>query len=171
MSRVFLLLALPAMALAACAGTTNGEADRPGTCVAGSEQPKSADGLEQITLCLRSKPRTHSFTVEMARTSQEQAQGLMFRTALADGKGMLFPFGDARQASFWMKNTLIPLDIIFIKADGRIANIAENTTPYSTTPVTSVGPVKAVLELRGGLTRELGIKAGDTAIWQAAKDR
>jgi uncharacterized membrane protein (UPF0127 family) len=92
-------------------------------------------------------------------------QGLMFRTELADDKGMLFPFDDVRPASFWMKNTVIPLDIIFVRKDGTIANIAVNTVPYSTDPVPSDGPVAAVLELRGGLTLELGINAGDRVYW------
>jgi uncharacterized membrane protein (UPF0127 family) len=92
-------------------------------------------------------------------------QGLMFRTELADNRGMLFPFDDVRPASFWMKNTVIPLDIIFVREDGTIANIAVNTVPYSMDPVTSDGPVAAVLELRGGLTRELGINAGDRVRW------
>lgn len=89
----------------------------------------------------------------------------MFRTELADDKGMIFPFADARMAGFWMKNTVIPLDIIFIRADGKIENIAANTTPYSTDPVELTAPVAAVLELRGGLTAELGIKPGDSVHW------
>ncbi len=78
---------------------------------------------------------------------------------------MLFPFDEPRIASFWMKNTLIPLDIIFVAPDGKILNIAQQTTPYSLEPVLSIAPVGAVLELRGGLTAQLGIKAGDTVYW------
>jgi uncharacterized membrane protein (UPF0127 family) len=97
----------------------------------------------------------------------EQAKGLMFRTALADNAGMVFPFPEPRMASFWMKNTVIPLDIIFVRTNGTIESIAENTIPYSTIPVASGEPVGAVLELRGGLSAELGISAGDKVKWTA----
>ena len=90
---------------------------------------------------------------------------MMFRTELADDRGMIFPFGEQRMASFWMKNTVIPLDIIFIGDDSRIVNIAANAVPYSTDPVESTAPVVAVLELRGGLASERGIKAGDRVNW------
>ena len=89
----------------------------------------------------------------------------MFRTELADNMGMIFPFPQPRVASFWMKNTVIPLDIIFVRADGTIESIADNTVPYSTTPVVSGEPVSAVLELRGGLATELGIVSGDKVQW------
>lgn len=89
----------------------------------------------------------------------------MFRTELADNAGMIFPFPDLRIASFWMKNTVIPLDIIFVRADGTIESIADNTAPYSMTPVVSGEPVAAVLELRGGLAAELGIVSGDKVQW------
>jgi uncharacterized membrane protein (UPF0127 family) len=78
---------------------------------------------------------------------------------------MIFPHEPPRMASFWMKNTLIPLDIIFVRPDGTIANIAENTVPLSLEPVPSLEPVGAVLELAGGRTAELGIKAGDKVEW------
>jgi uncharacterized membrane protein (UPF0127 family) len=80
---------------------------------------------------------------------------------------MIFPFPQPRPASFWMKNTVISLDIIFVRSNGTIESIAENTVPYSTDPVVSGEPVAAVLELRGGLTAELGIAAGDKVAWQA----
>ena len=103
----------------------------------------------------------------MAASSLEQARGLMFRKELADNAGMIFPFPEPRMASFWMKNTVIPLDIIFVRADGTIESIAANTEPYSTTPVASGEPVTAVLELRGGLSAQLGIVAGDKVEWTA----
>jgi uncharacterized protein len=134
-------------------------------CKAGSKLPSSPAGLSQVQLCISSGKKVHSFTVEIAATIKEQAQGLMFRQSLADDAGMVFPFASPRKASFWMKNTLIPLDIIFIRADGSIESIAENTVPYSETPVASGEPVAAVLELRGGLTKQLGIKSGDIAKW------
>lgn len=162
-------IAVPGLiALSACSGIANssGSADSgKKVCVPGTVAPQSEAGLDQTSLCITGRTNTHSFTVEIARTSSQQARGLMFRTELADDKGMIFPFADARMAGFWMKNTVIPLDIIFIRADGKIENIAANTTPYSTDPVESTAPVAAVLELRGGLTAELGIKPGDSVHW------
>jgi uncharacterized membrane protein (UPF0127 family) len=116
-------------------------------------------------LCISSAKTTRAFNVEVAETSAQQAKGLMFRTELADNAGMIFPFPEPRIASFWMKNTVIPLDIIFIRANGTIESIADNTIPYSTIPVEAGEPVVAVLELRGGLAAELGIAAGDTVKW------
>jgi uncharacterized protein len=155
--------------LAACTGTAgNGAARAPASgCNAGASKAKSAASLDQIVLCVKSQAKTHSFTVELARTPAEQAQGLMFRTGLSDVEGMLFPFDEPRIASFWMKNTLIPLDIIFIGPNGKILNIAQQTTPYSLKPVVSTAEAGAVLELRGGLTAQMGIAAGDTVYWAA----
>jgi uncharacterized membrane protein (UPF0127 family) len=107
----------------------------------------------------------HKFTVEVARSPEEQNTGLMNRASLAPDRGMIFPHEPPRMASFWMKNTLIPLDIIFVRTDGTIVNIAENTVPLSLDPVPSLEPVGAVLELAGGRTAELGIKAGDKVEW------
>jgi len=103
--------------------------------------------------------------VEIAATVEDQAYGLMNRAELAPDRGMIFPFEPARDASFWMKNTLIPLDMIFIRQDGSIANIAADTVPLSLDPVRSEGPVKAVLEIAGGRAAELGIKPGDKVNW------
>jgi uncharacterized protein len=152
-----------ALLLSACTAANSGNA--PG-CKPGETREISEAGLSQVELCVTSQGKTRAFTVEVAATSQQQARGLMFRAELADDKGMIFPFGEPRMASFWMKNTPIPLDIIFVRADGKIENIAENTIPYSTDPVASTAPVAAVLELRGGLTAELGIVAGDTVRWK-----
>ncbi|MFZ2995341.1 DUF192 domain-containing protein [Sphingobium sp.] len=107
----------------------------------------------------------HRFDVEVAQTPDQQAQGLMFRKSLADDGGMLFPMDPPRTASFWMKNTLIPLDMIFIRTDGTIAFIGANTVPYSREPVSAGIPVAAVLELRGGRAGELGIGEGDRVAW------
>ena len=125
----------------------------------------SPAGLEQVPLTITSGQRTHRFTVEIARTREEQATGLMNRSELAPDRGMIFPFDPPRDASFWMKNTLIPLDMIFVRTDGSIANIAENTVPLSLESVRSEGPVGAVLELAGGRAAELGIKPGDKVAW------
>jgi uncharacterized membrane protein (UPF0127 family) len=129
------------------------------------ELARSPAGLEQVSLAITSGNRTHRFTVEIARTQQEQATGLMNRSELAPDRGMIFPFDPPRDASFWMKNTLIPLDMIFVRTDGSIANIAANTVPLSLEPVLSEGPVGAVLELAGGRAAELGIKPGDKVDW------
>ncbi len=140
-------------------------------CAAGKPTGISEAGMNVVTLCIDKKngdniASTHSFAVEVAATAAEQARGLMFRTELADDKGMLFPYPTPGILSFWMKNTVISLDIIFINEDGSIANIARNTKPYSTDSVSSINPTIAVLEVRAGLTKELGIEAGDIIRWK-----
>jgi uncharacterized protein len=105
--------------------------------------------------------KAHHFQVEMATTPQEQATGLMFRKSVPADGGMLFVFPEVQPEPFWMKNTLVPLDMVFINADGTIRAIAENTVPFSLAPVDSGGPVKAVLELQGGLTAKEDIAVGD----------
>lgn len=105
------------------------------------------------------------FQVEVARTAEEQARGLMYRTGLAAGRGMIFPMSPPRPASFWMKNTFIPLDILFIRPDGTIARIAENTTPESLDQIIAGEPVAAVLEIAGGEAARLGIAEGDRVRW------
>jgi hypothetical protein len=127
---------------------------------------RSMAGLEQVPLTVTTAAgKAHRFTVEVARTPEEQAQGLMNRQSVAPDAGMIFPMEPPRAASFWMKNTLVPLDIIFVRADGTIARIEENTVPLSLEPVLSTEPVAAVLELAGGRSAELGIKAGDRVTW------
>ena len=104
----------------------------------------------------------HVFNVELALTTEEQAQGLMFREKMAKNAGMLFYFeGEPQEIRFWMKNTLIPLDMIFIKGDGTIHHIHENAVPHDLTPVGSFGNVKAVLEINGGVSAEFGLFPGD----------
>jgi uncharacterized membrane protein (UPF0127 family) len=101
------------------------------------------------------------FSVEMATTEEEKTTGLMYRKELADGKGMLFDFSPEQQVSMWMKNTYISLDMIFIRADGRILRIAENTEPLSTKIIASGGLAKGVLEVIAGTAQKYGIKPGD----------
>jgi uncharacterized protein len=163
-----LFLGLVLLATSCTAANSSRSADAQG-CSPGEPREDSAAGLRQIELCVESGGKTHSLVVEVAEGWQQQQRGLMFRTELADNRGMFFPFDETRTASFWMKNTVIPLDIIFIRADGTIENIEEDTIPYSTFPVLSTGPVIAVLELRGGLTGEVGIAAGDKVRWKPAK--
>jgi len=118
-----------------------------------------------LPVVIRTAKATHRFDVEIAATPQEQEKGLMFRKALPDNGGMLFPMDPPRTASFWMKDTLIPLDMLFIHTDGTIAFLEANAQPYSRIPVSAGVPVAAVLELRGGRAAELGIEEGDRVAW------
>ena len=132
-----------------------------------AKQAPSAPTARTTALTISSGKRQFSFKVEVARTAAEQSRGLMFRTHLGPDRGMIFPMNPPRFASFWMKNTLIPLDMIFIRRDGTIANIAGRTVPHSLEPVESFEPVAAVLEVAGGRTAALGIKPGDRVSWSA----
>jgi uncharacterized protein len=125
-----------------------------------------AQTLPLQSLTISSKAKLHRFDVMVARSSAEQEVGLMWRLALKPNEGMLFPFSKPRTAAFWMRNTLIPLDMIFIRKDGIIANIGANTIPQSLDPVGSDVPVIAVLEIAGGRAAQLGIKAGDRVKWK-----
>lgn len=118
-----------------------------------------------IALTIVSPSKTHQFDVEIARTADEQARGLMFRTAVPPRGGMLFLLSPPREASFWMKNTVIPLDMIFIRQDGTIARIAAETIPYSMEYESSGEPVAAVLEIAGGRAAALGIVEDDKVSW------
>jgi len=125
----------------------------------------SPAGLDLVLLTIDSGGRRHAFTVEVARTAEQQEHGLMERRALAPDAGMLFPFDPPRPASFWMRNTLIPLDMLFVRPDGTIARVAADAVPMSETPIAVEEPMTAVLELRGGRAAELGIHAGDRVSW------
>jgi uncharacterized membrane protein (UPF0127 family) len=126
---------------------------------AASGAPAQTADLQKIEIATKSGNR--SFVVELARTDEERARGLMFRKELPDGRGMLFDFQREQDVSFWMKNTYIPLDMIFIRADGTIRRIAANTEPLSERGVPAGGPVRYVLEVIGGTARKLGIEPGD----------
>ena len=153
------MLAGGALTLAACQPTTSSNSS--GTIEA------SPAGLEQVPLTITTAAgKVHRFVVEVARTEAQQAQGLMNRQTLAADRGMIFPYATPTMAAFWMKNTLIPLDMIFIRADGTIARIEANTVPLSLDPVPAGEPVGAVLELAGGRSAELGIAAGDKVSWK-----
>jgi uncharacterized membrane protein (UPF0127 family) len=162
-SRILIALGAAMLALpAACTGGTAAE----------SASNEAAEA-QTIPVTITSATGTHEFDVEVAKTPAEQERGLMFRTDIPEDGGMLFwPYpadgGPPRVASFWMKNTPSPLDIIFIRPDHTIARIAENATPYSTTPIASGEPVAAVLELRGGRAAELGIAENDAVRWPGA---
>ncbi len=115
----------------------------------------------QATLEIVSKTGVHAFAVELATNDAERERGLMFRKELPEGRGMLFDFDHDQPVAFWMHNTYISLDMIFIRSDGRILRIAENTEPLSDRLVPSGGPVRAVLEVIAGTARKLGIGPGD----------
>jgi uncharacterized membrane protein (UPF0127 family) len=115
--------------------------------------------VEQLEIVTKGGVRV--FEVEMAVTPEEQEQGLMYRRELADGKGMLFDLGEERPAVFWMKNTYVSLDMIFIRADGSIASIAQNTKPLSEARIYSGAPVRGVLEVVAGTAKRYGIMPGD----------
>jgi uncharacterized membrane protein (UPF0127 family) len=127
-------------------------------------QSMSGTPLER-SLTIKSGSRTHRFIVEVARSPQEQATGLMNRESLAPDRGMIFPYDPPEMAAFWMKNTLIPLDMIFVRKDGTIARIEANTIPLSLESVPAGEPVAAVLEVAGGRSAELGIGPGDKVNW------
>jgi uncharacterized protein len=121
----------------------------------------SAQAAGQSTLEIATKSGVHPFSVELATTEAEREKGLMFRKELPEGQGMLFDFHREQEVGFWMQNTYIPLDMIFIKADGRILRIAENAKPMSTDVIPSNGPVRFVLEVIAGTARKMGIVPGD----------
>lgn len=119
---------------------------------------------ETLAIVSRDGTRRHSFRVEMAVEPQQQMIGLMFRERLGPDEGMLFDWGTPRESSMWMRNTLIPLDMLFIAADGRVHRIAERTVPHSLAPISSGGPVRATLELAGGTAERLDIRVGDRVL-------
>jgi uncharacterized membrane protein (UPF0127 family) len=125
-------------------------------CATPAARAASIQPLEIAT-----KSGVQVFSVEMATTEEEKTTGLMYRKELADGKGMLFDFSPEQQISMWMKNTYISLDMIFIRADGRILRIAENTEPLSTKIISSGGLAKGVLEVIAGTAQKYGIQPGD----------
>ena len=117
------------------------------------------------TLVLRTASGDHSFNIEVMVTNQERALGLMFRRSLPENSGMLFIYDPPQPATMWMKNTLIPLDMVFISADGRVHRIEENAEPFSEALIPSDGDIVAVLELNGGEADKIGLKRGDKVIY------
>lgn len=160
--RIATAVAAASLALGACGqgGASNAEAKSP---AAPATHPIS--GLPVVPLTITHAGKAHRFRVELARTGPEQEKGLMFRTSMGPDEGMVFPMHPPRPASFWMRNTVIGLDLIFVGADGRILNIAAKAIPYDETPLSSAGPVKGVLELNAGRAAELGIVPGDVVKW------
>lgn len=109
----------------------------------------------------------HELTVEIAETPAEKAQGLMFRRSLGEKEGMLFLYAEPQDVSMWMRNTYIPLDMVFVAKDGTVASIAERTIPFSEAHISSGGQVLAVLEINGGTAEKLGLKPGDQLLFKA----
>lgn len=154
----YMLLSAAALALLGCRAEPESSAP---------QQPRisSQTGLQVVPLRIKRGGQVHEFTVEVAATTEQQATGLMFVEELAPNEGMVFPFVPPRPASFWMKNTLIPLDMIFVRPDCSIARIAVNTVPHSLEPVAVEENLAAVLEIAGGRSVELGINEGDCVSW------
>ena len=127
-----------------------------------SAPAQDADGLVREPLVIETAAGArHEFRVEIAATPEERSQGLMFRTAMAADAGMLFQYPAPQYITMWMANTILPLDMLFIAADGRILNIAARTVPQSRETIPSAAPAAGVLELNGGSAARLGIAAGD----------
>ncbi len=124
-------------------------------------QPQPPLPIEKLVIAGKDG-QSHTFNVEMALTPEQQEVGEMFRTAVPKDSGMLFVWSATQVSQMWMKNTLVPLDMVFINPDGTIRAIAENTVPKSLATVDSRGPVLATLELAGGVTAKLNIRVGDT---------
>lgn len=117
-------------------------------------------------MTIQSSTGKHQFTMEVARTPEQQAKGLMFRESLAPDRGMIFPYDPPTDASFWMKNTLIPLDLVFVRPNGTVGRVAAEAVPMSLDPIPSLEPISAVIEIAGGRAAELKIKEGDKVSWQ-----
>jgi len=128
---------------------------------AAAQPAPPAVSFEKSTLVIDTAGGEQKFDIELALTPEQQQRGLMFRQKLGVHEGMLFDFVQTQPLSFWMANTLIPLDMLFINADGTIARIHANAEPLSTRNIDSGSPVRAVLEINGGAARMLGIKPGD----------
>ncbi|WP_240505984.1 DUF192 domain-containing protein [Erythrobacter colymbi] len=147
--------------LTACSSGESATAQTAAPAAAAQAATHPVSGLRVIDLTVESGGKKLPFRVEVADTPEAQARGLMFRTELGDNEGMIFPSDTPQPRSFWMKNTPLSLDIIFIGVDGRILNIAANTVPYSLDSVSSKGIASGVLELRAGRAKALGIVPGD----------
>ncbi|WP_231467693.1 DUF192 domain-containing protein [Novosphingobium sp. CECT 9465] len=154
-------------ALALIAGCSPGAADAGARTAQESVAPAvhPVSGLPIAPVTVTSGTQKRVFRSEVARTAPEQAKGLMFRTVLGDDEAMIFLRNPPDRAAFWMRNTVIPLDIVFIGLDRRIMNIAANAVPYDETPLPAAGPTLAVFEINGGLAARLGIKPGDRVDW------
>jgi uncharacterized membrane protein (UPF0127 family) len=146
-------------------GGEAGSGSAPATTVAKTPGGTAVPSAPTATVTLQGAGGPHTVTVEVVKSPALLEKGLMYRKFMPADHGMLFLMGEVDDHHFWMRNTLIPLDMIFIRQDGTIARIAANTVPLSLEMVLSVEPVVAVLEIPGGRSAELGIRPGDRVEW------
>jgi uncharacterized protein len=131
------------------------------SCAGAASYTELLEGFGESQLAIATPDaRMHRFHIWVAQTPRQRAQGLMWIDDLPDDDGMLFVYGTPQSISMWMKNTVMPLDMLFIDEHGRIERVVENTTPYSLDTITSEGDVIAVLELHAGTAARLGIRSG-----------
>ena len=154
-------------ALSAAAGLALALLLGAGAARPAAPDPEPLDRLPIAEISVESGGHSHPFTVWIAATEPRRNQGLMFVPKLPATRGMLFLFDGPQVASFWMKNTLIPLDLLFIAPDGRIIHVVENAVPHSEATIDSMGVVLGVLEVAGGTSRRLGFKPGDRVRYSA----
>lgn len=155
----FLAALLLVAAVSGCGSTPSAATQEPAAEAAGEP---AVQPLRKIPLTIVTNDgKRHGYTVEVARTSDEQAQGLMYRRTMPKDAGMIFPFPAPRPATFWMRNTYIPLDMVFLLADGRIESILADVPPLNEAQRSSLGPVAAVLELNAGEAARIGVTPGD----------
>jgi uncharacterized membrane protein (UPF0127 family) len=131
--------------------------------------PVGALAGEKGAIVFKTTTGEHSFDIEVMRTGAERAKGLMFRRSLPERSGMLFLYDRPQAANMWMKNTYIPLDMVFIAEGGTVHRIEANTEPFSTALISSEGDIVAVLELNAGEAARIGLKPGDQAIYPGLK--
>lgn len=127
--------------------------------------PPASHAASTATLVLKTESGPHSFTIELATTNEERVLGLMFRRTLAADAGMLFLYDRPQPIAMWMKNTFLPLDMIFIGPDGRVHRIERHAEPFSTEVISSEGDVQGALEVNAGTADAIGLKAGDEVIY------
>ena len=154
MKRALLTLAFAALAVPAL--TFHAWAQDP------TARNATVDFGEPKPLTITSDDATHTFLVEEAKTLDQQARGMMWRESMEADSGMIFEFAEPKIATIWMKNTAIPLDILFVRSNGKILKIEHNAQPYKLRSASSEAVVAAVIELKGGRALELGIRPGDT---------
>jgi uncharacterized membrane protein (UPF0127 family) len=130
-----------------------------------SAAPAAAEALSKATLTLETASGPHQFNVEVATTPQERELGLMLRPSLPENSGMLFLYETPQPIAMWMKNTIVPLDMIFIDSWGKVHRIETNTEPFSLDPIPSDGDVIGILEVNAGVAEKIGLKTGDKVIY------
>ncbi len=138
-----------------------------GSPACASTGPTRAQSLEITPLSIRTATGEHAYRVELADSDVERETGLMFRTELARDAGMLFVYPQDQFIGLWMRNTLIPLDMVFIRADGTVSSVAKGAVPHDETPIVSKEPLRAVLELAAGEADRIGVKPGDRVLHAA----